>query len=236
MKTLKTFNILFAATFFLELLLFAAIELLIPSSEELKPLVILIVKRLPNDFIILVSFLIMLEYFADSNLIHTTMEKLKKEYPWAKSFLMPPPRLIQVMAAILLMLTQYSVLLINCYWGLFVQLTIYIYVISRVISSKEENLRRMLGDIRKAGIDNPIVIFVGCYRIKLYCLGVILIGSDFFIAFVSFFSRVFGVVHEKYDFILLYLFVSFLGIILLSLMLIPGFYYAKRRRNELQSD
>ena len=231
MRTLKTFNMLFVATFFLELLLFAAIELLIPSSEESKPLAILIAKGIPKDLIILVSFLITLKYFADSNLIHTTMQMLKKEYPWAKGFLVPPSRLIQVIAAILLMLTQYSVVLINWYWGLFVQLTIYVYAISRVISSKEENLRQMLGDIKKAGIDNPIVIFVGCYRLKLYCLAVLLIGSDFFIAFVSFHSRVFGVVHERYDFILLYLFVSFLGSILFSLMLIPGFYYAKKNKN-----
>jgi hypothetical protein len=226
MKTYKKFLVI---SIVIEFILLLAIGLFLGGGVyHSNQFSFILIQNIPKTLIILITFFIILQFVADSRTISLTMKKLRKEYRWAKSFIVPPSNFSQVAGIILMMFTQYATLTINCYWGLFVQLTIYFYVIARMQVSKEENLRLMLSDIKKAGHDNPLAIFVGCYRLKLYNLSVALLGSSFFIAVVNEYFSIFNIEYEKYDFILLYLFILTCLLFIFALMLIPGFYYSRK--------
>lgn len=136
--------------------------------------------------------------------------------------------LASVVGAILLLALQYISLVINYFWGVYVQITIFFFVMARRHDMKIENLSPFIQNGNKLKILSPSNILALYYRIKLHALATWFLFGNIFLAVAIYIGKKFEVQWEWYDFPGLYLFFVLLGTIFWGILASSGHFISRK--------
>lgn len=177
---------------------------------------------LPIFLVMIASAVLSAVFVRDSFVIKRSMDSLQ-----GASLLSKRLRWLSILfsfaSAILLLGLQCVSLVINFFWGIYVQLAVFFFIMARKHDMSAENISSFLKDGDKLRMFNPFQIIASFYKIKFYGMTVCFVIGAAFVDCIILYGERLDVQWRWYDLPGLYLFFVFLGVILWGILASLGY-------------
>ncbi len=138
--------------------------------------------------------------------------------------------LFSIVGSVLLVYLQYISVTTNFLWGVYVQITIFFFIMERKHYLEVHNVPLVFKNGKKSGTFSPSKFIASFYQMKFYGLAIWFLIGNIFLGVAVHIGKKFDVQWEWYDLPSLYIFFVMIGILYWGLLASSGYFLSKKQK------